>query len=305
MKTDNRDTSSKSVLTNLLIAGSAACLADAATFPFDTAKVRLQLQGEQTPNRLVATNNPKNLLQIADYYRQPTGRGFISTAVPVSPSEIATKVDKIPKINTQYRGLFGTIATIARQEGYRALYNGLSAGLQRQMVFASVRLGAYESVKGTYQKVLNERPDGLHVTSRILAGLTTGAMAVVVGQPTEVVKVRFQAQKRLPGAQLKYKSTPATYRKIGREEGIHGLWKGAMPNIGRNAVVNVSEIVCYDIVKECLITYGEMRDNIYCHFSAAVIAGNGFVICFRFHFVYIPFLPNDFNHSSPHFVAKF
>lgn len=98
-------------------------------------------------------------------------------------------------------------------------------------------------------------------------------MAVVVGQPTEVVKIRFQAQKRLPGVQLHYKSTPATYRKIGKEEGVRGLWKGTMPNIGRNAVVNVSEIVVYDIVKECLIVYGQMRDNIYCHFSAAVIAG--------------------------------
>lgn len=53
-------------------------------------------------------------------------------------------------------------------------------------------------------------------------------MAVVVGQPTEVVKIRFQAQTRLPGAQLKYTSTPATYRKIGREEGMHGLWKGSI-----------------------------------------------------------------------------
>lgn len=99
---------------------------------------------------------------------------------------------------------------------------------------------------------------------------------MIVGQPTEVVKVRFQAQKRVAGAavqNLKYTSTPAAYRQIGREEGIRGLWKGAMPNIGRNAIVNVSEIVCYDIVKECLMVYGKMRDNIYCHFTAAVIAG--------------------------------
>lgn len=62
-------------------------------------------------------------------------------------------------------------------------------------------------------------------------------MAVVVGQPTEVVKIKFQAQKRLPGNPLQYTSTPATYRKIGVEEGVRGLWKGAMPNIGRNAVM--------------------------------------------------------------------
>lgn len=283
MKTDTAN--STSVLTQLLIAGSAACFADAATFPLDTAKVRLQLQGESNnpSNRRVCTNNTKNMLKLSA--KQPlisgtssnalktTGRGFISTAFPVGTHEIVTNIDKSPKVRFQYRGLFGTLATIARQEGPRALYNGLSAGLQRQMVFASVRLGMYDSVKTTYQKWLQEKPDGLHVMTRVLAGLTTGGLAVVVGQPTEVVKIRFQAQKRLPGAQLQYKSTPATYRKIGREEGIRGLWKGAMPNIGRNAVVNVSEIVCYDIVKECLMVYGNMRDNIYCHFTAAVIAG--------------------------------
>lgn len=33
---------------------------------------------------------------------------------------------------------------------YRSLFNGLSAGLQRQMCFASVRLGLYETVRDFY-----------------------------------------------------------------------------------------------------------------------------------------------------------
>lgn len=210
------------------------------------------------------TTNPNNAFKAS-------GRSIVSTAFPVSPQELAVNS---AKAQFQYRGLIGTITTIARQEGPRSLYNGLSAGLQRQMVFASVRLGLYDSVKTSYQKILHEKPDGLHVLTRILAGLSTGAMAVIVGQPTEVVKIKFQAQRRVPGKALEFTSTPATYRKIGHEEGVRGLWKGAMPNIGRNAIVNVSEIVCYDIVKDCLMFYGEMRDNIYCHFTAAVIAGN-------------------------------
>lgn len=176
----------------------------------------------------------------------------------------------------QYRGLIGTISTISRQEGPRALYNGLSAGLQRQMCFASVRLGLYDSVKALYQNVLNENPQGLQIFTRILAGLTTGGMAVVLAQPTDVVKVRFQAERKLATSSVKprYASTIDAYRTIGRTEGVAGLWKGAMPNIGRNAVVNVSEIVCYDIVKDCLLNYTKMNDNIFCHFTAAIIAGN-------------------------------
>lgn len=32
----------------------------------------------------------------------------------------------------------------------------------------------YDSVKETYQKLFTENPEGLHVITRILAGLTTG-----------------------------------------------------------------------------------------------------------------------------------
>lgn len=52
----------------------------------------------------------------------------------------------------QYRGVLGTILTMVRTEGPSSLYNGLVAGLQRQMSFASVRIGLYDSVKQFYTK---------------------------------------------------------------------------------------------------------------------------------------------------------
>lgn len=50
----------------------------------------------------------------------------------------------------QYRGVFGTLSTMVRMEGARSLYSGLAAGLQRQMSFASIRIGLYDSVKQLY-----------------------------------------------------------------------------------------------------------------------------------------------------------
>lgn len=69
-------------------------------------------------------------------------------------------------------------------------------------------------------------PDS-NIAIRILAGCTTGAMAVTCAQPTDVVKVRFQAMIRLgTGGERKYRGTMDAYRTIAREEGIRGLWKG-------------------------------------------------------------------------------
>lgn len=68
-----------------------------------------------------------------------------------------------PVKGLQYRGVFGTITTMVRTEGARSLYNGLVAGLQRQMSFASVRIGLYDSVKQFYTKGSERELLGLYV----------------------------------------------------------------------------------------------------------------------------------------------
>ncbi|MGH0190411.1 UNVERIFIED_CONTAM: hypothetical protein FKN15_045567 [Acipenser sinensis] len=206
-------------------AGTAACFADLVTFPLDTAKVRLQIQGESK----------------------------------------AMKDSKAIK----YKGVFGTITTMVRTEGARSLYNGLVAGLQRQMSFASVRIGLYDSMKQFYTR----GSDHVGIGTRLLAGCTTGAMAVIVAQPTDVVKVRFQAQVRMADGSSRYSGTMDAYKTIARNEGFRGLWKGTVPNITRNAVVNCAELVTYDLIKDLILKYDLMTDNLPCHFTAAFSAG--------------------------------
>ncbi|XP_003229598.1 putative mitochondrial transporter UCP3 [Anolis carolinensis] len=215
-----------SATVKFLSAGTAACIADLCTFPLDTAKVRLQIQGESKSSR-------------------------------------AAK-------DVRYKGVFGTITTMVKMEGPRSLYNGLVAGLQRQMSFASIRIGLYDSVKQFYTP---KGSDNASILTRLLAGCTTGAMAVTCAQPTDVVKVRFQAHIGLAGGPKKYNGTVDAYRTIAREEGVRGLWKGTLPNIARNAIVNCGEMVTYDLIKETLLKYHLMTDNFPCHFVAAFGAG--------------------------------
>ena len=74
--------------------------------------------------------------------------------------------------------------------GVASLYKGLNAGLQRQMVFASLRIGLYEPVKRLYVGENHVGP--ISIFTRILAALTTGAVGIMVANPTDVVKIRFQ-----------------------------------------------------------------------------------------------------------------
>jgi len=223
----------------LLTAGTSACIADALTFPLDTAKVRLQVQGEA---RGVVQNGSVALLR-----NNPTIQN----------------------------GLVSTIANMVQKEGARSLYNGLSAGLQRQMCFASVRIGLYDSFKMFYQQLIdgNNRSGSLNIGARVAAGLTTGGLAVLIAQPTDVVKVRFQASARNNLKEVRYSSTLQAYKGIATKEGMRGLWKGTFPNVSRNAIVNVAEIVCYDLIKDTFLYYHLMKEGVPLHFTSAVIAG--------------------------------
>ncbi|XP_019129995.1 mitochondrial uncoupling protein 2 [Larimichthys crocea] len=216
-----------SAAVKIFSAGTAGCVADLVTFPLDTAKVRLQIQGE---------------------------------------SKASLDVQR-----ARYRGVFGTIVTMVKTEGPSSLYSGLVAGLHRQMSFASVRIGLYDTMKQFYTR----GSESAGIGTRLLAGCTTGAMAVSFAQPTDVVKVRFQAQVRLPesGSVKRYSSTFDAYKTIARNEGVKGLWKGCLPNIARNAIVNCSELVTYDIIKELILKSNLMTDNMPCHFTAAFAAG--------------------------------
>ncbi|KAL6266809.1 hypothetical protein P5V15_003640 [Pogonomyrmex californicus] len=221
----------------LLTAGTAACIADLATFPLDTAKVRMQIAGE--------------------------GQALL----------LASPEGSVLAVRTSQPGLFQTIANIVRYEGARSLYGGLSAGLQRQMCFASIRLGLYDSVKSLYAGIFDgNSKTSMNIGTRVAAGITTGALAVMIAQPTDVVKIRMQVGNN-GRSTVRYSSTLQAYKNIGNVEGVKGLWKGTMPNVSRNAIVNVAEIVCYDIIKDLILASGYLRDGIPCHLTAATAAG--------------------------------
>ncbi|XP_054901251.1 dicarboxylate carrier SLC25A8-like isoform X3 [Poeciliopsis prolifica] len=191
---------------------------------------------------------------------------------PLDTAKVQGESKALPKgQKVAYRGVFGTIITIVRTEGPRNLYNGLLAGLHRQICFSSIRIGLYDTMKQLYAHGAENPGFG----ARLLAGSTTGAMAVAFAQPTDVVKVRFQAQVHQPdnGSVKRYSSTTQAYRTIARVEGLRGLWKGCLLNITRNAIVNCSELVTYDIIKEQILKNKMMTDNMPCHFTAAFAAG--------------------------------
>jgi len=109
---------------------------------------------------------------------------------------------------------------------------------------------------------------------KIAAGVTTGALGITVANPTDLVKVRMQAEGKLPeGVPKKYPSAVSAYGIIAKEEGLLGLWRGLGPNIGRNSVVNAAELASYDQIKQTLMKVFGMPDTAVTHSASALCAG--------------------------------
>ncbi|XP_057403139.1 mitochondrial brown fat uncoupling protein 1 isoform X2 [Balaenoptera acutorostrata] len=168
----------------------------------------------------------------------------------------------------RYKSVLGTITTLAKTRGPMKLYNGLPAGLQRQISFASLRISLYESIQEFFTTGKES-----NLGSRVSAGLTNGGVAVFIGQPTEVVKVRLQAPSSLHGPKPRYTGTYNAYRIIATTEGLMGLWKGSTPNLTRIVIISYTELVTYDLMKEALVKNKPISDDVPCHFVSAVIAG--------------------------------
>mmetsp|Transcript_7436 Transcript_7436/g.22008 ORF Transcript_7436/g.22008 Transcript_7436/m.22008 type:complete len:305 (-) Transcript_7436:550-1464(-) len=213
-----------------IASATAACTAEIATLPLDTAKVRLQLQAKGA-------------------------------------------------VTPKYRGLIGTTLTVAREEGPKALWSGLEPGLHRQVLYGGLRIGLYEPVKRIFMGSANaDQPAPLPI--KIAAGMTTGALAILVASPTDLVKVRMQSEGKLPeGTPKRYPSATKAYGIIVKEEGLAGLWKGVGPNVARNAIINAAELASYDQIKQTLLEMKVVDDNVYCHILSGLGAGFFAVIC--------------------------
>lgn len=149
----------------------------------------------------------------------------------------------------KYRGLLGTVVTIAREEGLSALWKGIVPGLQRQCIYGGLRIGLYDPVKTFFvgSAFIGDVP----LYYKVLAALITGALAIAVANPTDLVKVRLQAEGKLPtGVPRRYSGALNAYYTIVRQEGLGALWTGLGPNLARNAIINAAELASYDQVKQ-------------------------------------------------------
>ncbi|KAG9154196.1 hypothetical protein Leryth_000665 [Lithospermum erythrorhizon] len=219
-------------------------------------------------------------------------RIFLSSAFAACFAELFTLPLDIAKVRLQlqkkgnvgegvgvpkYYGLTGTMLTIVQEEGLFALWKGVVPGLHRQFVYGGLRIGLYEPVKAFI--VGSVFVGDVSLFSKILAALITGAVAITLASPTDLVKVRLQTEGKTPfGVPKRYLGAMDAYYTIAKQEGLAALWTGLGPNIARNATINAAELASYDHVKEAILRIPGFTDGALTHLFAGFGAGF-FAVC--------------------------
>ena len=182
-------------------------------------------------------------LRSADYFLA-SGTSGILTAVFTNPIwVIKTRMLSTARDSPgAYRSISHGTADLYRTEGLRGFYRGLLPSLFG-VSHGAIQFMAYEQLKNHFSR---SRPGNqlsnldflyLSAASKIFAGSIT--------YPYQVVRARLQTYD----AQARYKGAWDVVKKVVRQEGISGLYKGLGPNIVRVLPSTCVTFLVYENVK--------------------------------------------------------
>lgn len=130
------------------------------------------------------------------------------------------------------------------------LYTGLSAGLLRQAVYTTARLGMFDTLMGSLSARAKTEGRTVGFKERATAGLTAGGIAAMIGNPADLALIRMQSDGLKPLAERKnYKSVIDALSSIAKSEGVGALWAGAAPTVARAMALNFGQLAFFSEAK--------------------------------------------------------
>lgn len=186
--------------------------------------------------------------------------------------ELANKQDS--KITTApHRGMFKTALGIAKEEGVFKLWQGTSAALFRHTIYSGTRIVCYQKLREDVFEAERDKPFPLWKSA--ISGITAGSVAQYLASPADLLKVHIQMEgkRRLMGEPARVKGLYDAFIKVIKSSGVKGLWKGAIPNVQRAALVNLGDLTTYDTAKRFILQNSSLQDGPIVHITSSFFAG--------------------------------
>ncbi|CAK7216625.1 Mitochondrial succinate-fumarate transporter [Sporothrix curviconia] len=159
----------------------------------------------------------------------------------------------------KYRNAAHALYTVVKEEGFGALYRGVSLTALRQGSNQAVNFTAYSYFKDALYRL---QPDldkaaplpGYQTT---IIGLVSGAMGPLSNAPIDTIKTRLQKTPAEPGVSA-FQRVSLIAADMFKQEGFHAFYKGITPRVMRVAPGQAVTFTVYEFLKSRLEKSGPL-----------------------------------------------
>ncbi|KAJ9112840.1 putative mitochondrial 2-oxoglutarate/malate carrier protein [Naganishia adeliensis] len=143
--------------------------------------------------------------------------------------------------------------SVARSLTLPEMYTGLSAGLLRQAVYTTARMGLFDTFMGNLTKRAQDAGRPVGFADRAVAGLGAGGLAAMLGNPCDLALIRMQSDGLKSVAErTNYRSVIHALTSIAKSEGVLSLWTGSAPTVARAMALNFGQLAFFSEAKSQL-----------------------------------------------------
>lgn len=225
---------------------------------YEVAAVSLAVVDTSGPGQRVTEEMLKRQKQIAS---------FLAGGIAGSLSAIVTCPVEVVKTHLQAsrggsevaiaaRGPFGIARAIAQAEGPKGFFRGLVPTLIGILPARATYFWAYTTTKSGLSEKFGGENSAIHMVSAAAAGITSNTLT----NPIWVMKSRVQLQAGSSGNSRTYKGYGDAIRRIFREEGLNGFFKGLSASYW-GVTEGAIQFVVYEKIKKKIIADNRARLN--------------------------------------------
>lgn len=162
----------------------------------------------------------------------------------------------IPK----YRNAAHALFLVLKEEGFGALYRGVSLTALRQGTNQAVNFTAYSELKAWLQERSGDSSKGLPGWQTAGIGLISGAMGPMCNAPIDTIKTRLQRTPAKPG-ETAVGRIVSIGNMMWKQEGVRAFWMGITPRVMRVAPGQAVTFAVYEYLKTMLEKGRDMMEG--------------------------------------------
>lgn len=204
-----------------------------------------------------------------------TGVGPAVAAIFTNPADVAkTRLNMDRELQSsgskpRYAGTLDCLRRIWTTEGMNGVQRGLSFALVREVSKGLFRYGLHEPI----MQQMHTQPTPAPLSTKLLAGFASGAIAALICNPFDLIKTRLQLEPTHAQGLGAGSGPVAVLREAIQREGARSLWAGTQVSmvrsmLGTAAIMGVN-LQLQEWMTHTLRVRTNVATDVFCSFFAA------------------------------------